>query len=139
MPYIPGQERQSRVLVEVTIDDHGKVYPAYYWWCPGCVAWADMQPEGSTASGIGTHLFHVPPWTFDNDDMERPSFSASYLQNGILANPDADRKHFPNGYVGSPRCHSFVKNGMIQYLSDSEHPLAGQTVPMAPVPAWLRH
>lgn len=135
------ENRQSRVLIEITIDDHGDIHPAYIWWCPGCAAWGDLHEAlapGSTASGIGTHMFHIPPWSFDNDDMDSPTFSASYLVHGIPANPDASREHYPNGYSGSPRCHSFVKDGHVQYLSDSEHPLAGQTVPMAPVPAWLR-
>lgn len=29
-------------------------------------------------------------------------------------------------------CHSFVVNGSVQFLSDSTHALAGQTVPMVP-------
>lgn len=128
MPYVEGQERKSLVLIEVTIDDHDKIYPAYYWWCPGCAGF------DSERSGAGTHLFHVPPWTFDNDDMDSPTFSASYLSYGWKA--EEGNKW---GYKGSPRCHSFVKDGMIQYLSDSEHELAGHTVPMVPVPDWLRH
>ena len=137
MPYIRGQHRRSEVLAEMTIDDHGNIHPAYLWWCPGCEAWGKLQPEGSYGHGVGTHIFHIPPWTFDNDNMEKPSFSASYLSYGIPANPDADPKHFPSGYAGSPRCHSFVKDGMIQFLADCDHPLAGQTVPMAPIPDWL--
>ena len=128
MPYVRGQERSSSVLIEVTIDDHGKIYPAYYWWCPGCASYDTER------SGGGTHMFHIPPWTFDNDDMEKPSFSASYLSYGWK--PVEDN---PRGFKGSPRCHSFVKNGMIQYLSDCEHELANKTVPMAVVPDWLRH
>lgn len=79
-------------------------------------------------------MFHIPPWTFDNDDMEKPSFSASYLAHGWKP-PEEN----PRGFKGSPRCHSFVKDGMIQYLDDSEHELKGKTVPMVPVPDWLRH
>ena len=30
-------------------------------------------------------------------------------------------------------CHSFVTDGRIQFLTDSTHTLAGQTVPL---PAW---
>lgn len=131
MPYIEGQERSSAVLIEVTIDDHGKIYPAYYWWCPGCASYDESR------SGAGTHLFHIPPWTFDNDDMDKPTFSASYLKHGWK--PSTEPGDNPYGHKGSPRCHSFVKEGMIQYLSDCEHELAGQTVPMVSVPDWLRH
>lgn len=128
MPYVEGQERSSSVLIEVTIDDHGKIYPAYYWWCPGCASYDEGR------SGAGTHLFHIPPWTFDNDDMEKPTFSASYLSHGWKAEEGNQL-----GFKGSPRCHSFVKEGMIQYLDDCEHELAGKIVPMASVPDWLRH
>lgn len=110
------------------MDDHGNIYPAYYWWCPGCASY-DLN-----RSGGGTHLFHIPPWTFDNDDMEKPSFSASYLSHGWK--PPADN---PREFKGAPRCHSFVKEGMIQYLDDCEHELAGKIVPMSAVPDWLRH
>ena len=30
----------------------------------------------------------------------------------------------------SPRCHSFVRNGQIEFLDDCDHKLAGKTVPM---------
>lgn len=36
-------------------------------------------------------------------------------------------------------CHLFIKNGMIQYCSDSPHKLAGQTVELLDIPEkWLR-
>lgn len=129
MTYIQGEERASSVLVEVTIDDHGNIYPAYYWWCPGCASYDENR------SGAGTHMFHVPPWTFDNDNMEKPTFSDSYLSYGWKPEPGN-----PLGIIkGSPRCHSFVKEGMIQYLDDCEHDFAGKTIHMVPVPDWLRH
>ncbi|MCZ4340562.1 hypothetical protein O4H52_03015 [Sphingomonadaceae bacterium G21617-S1] len=31
-------------------------------------------------------------------------------------------------------CHSFVRNGQIEFLSDCTHALAGQTVPLPPFP-----
>jgi hypothetical protein len=36
-------------------------------------------------------------------------------------------------YTSRPRCHSWVKNGEIQFLSDCDHALAGQTVPLPAV------
>lgn len=73
--------------------------------CPGCRC---------------SHSFTVAPlpgpplWTW-NGSMDRPTFSPSLL------------------YSESPRCHSFVRDGRIEYLSDSEHALAGQTVDL---PDW---
>jgi hypothetical protein len=66
------------------------------------------------------HLFD-DRWTF-NGDMDRPTFSPSML---VHETPWA-------GGV-KPRCHSFVRDGKIQYLSDSGHVLAGQTVEL---PDW---
>src|SRR4051794_11599645 len=34
-------------------------------------------------------------------------------------------------------CHSFVRNGMWEFLTDSEHKLVGKTVPMVELPQWL--
>jgi len=47
-----------------------------------------------------------------NGDYENPTFSPSLLSD-----------NFPG-----KRCHSFITNGKIQFLSDCEHPLKGQTV-----------
>jgi hypothetical protein len=55
-------------------------------------------------------------WTFDGD-LVNPTISPSVLSEG------------------EKRCHFFVKKGRIQYLNDSQHELAGQTVDMTP-PPW---
>lgn len=34
-------------------------------------------------------------------------------------------------------CHSFLRNGHWEFLADSTHHLAGQTVPMVPIPEGL--
>lgn len=51
-------------------------------------------------------------WSF-NGDFERPTFSPSMLVN----------QHDPGS-----RCHSFVTDGRIQFLSDCFHQYAGQTL-----------
>jgi len=51
-------------------------------------------------------------WSF-NGDFEKPTFAPSMLVNGF------DPKL---------RCHSFVTDGKIQFLSDCHHELTGQTV-----------
>jgi len=62
------------------------------------------------------HLFDAR-WKF-NEDVDRPTFTPSMLVNGELYKQD------PNLI----RCHSFVTEGRIQFLSDSNHSMAGQTV-----------
>ena len=75
--------------------------------CPGC-GW--------------THILNVDPkhgkprWTF-NGDIDMPTLSPSI---------DATTA-FRNGKPRS-RCHSFVRDGRIEFLGDSTHVLAGQTV-----------
>ena len=80
-------------------------YPAFH--CPGCGC------DHSISVGRGS------PHTWDwNGSFESPTFSPSILCN----------KDFPDS-----RCHSFVKDGQIQFLTDCWHHLAGQTVPL---PDW---
>lgn len=55
-------------------------------------------------------------WTF-NGDFDKPTFSPS-LNTWITGT---------NGEVRS-RCHSFIRDGRIQFLGDCTHALAGQTV-----------
>lgn len=76
--------------------------------CPGC--------------GYGHHVYvnkeRSPAgscWSW-NGSMEAPTFHPSIL----VTNPGA-------------RCHSFVTDGRIQFLTDCDHPLAGQTVDLPEV------
>jgi hypothetical protein len=61
------------------------------------------------------HKFSKGTWTF-NGDCARPTFRASMLVRGHLGK---DRYGV---------CHSFVTDGMIEFLGDSTHDLRGQTV-----------
>jgi hypothetical protein len=63
------------------------------------------------------HPFHVPRWSW-NGSMEQPTFRPS-----LVVWPDRPDK----------RCHSFVTDGKIQFLSDCYHALKGQTVDL---PDW---
>ncbi len=80
--------------------------PGYYLFeCPGCL----------TAHFINTNPKYGGVWEF-NKDLENPTVSPSLLVNAGKKNPTAHQ------------CHSFIKNGKIQFLSDCSHHLAGQTV-----------
>jgi hypothetical protein len=48
-------------------------------------------------------------WTWDKN-YEKPSIADSILVRGVI------------------RCHSFIGNGMIRFLNDSEHKLVGKTI-----------
>lgn len=63
------------------------------------------------------HPVAVPRWSW-NGSVEAPTFRPSLLCN----------QHDP-----ASRCHSFITDGKIQFLSDCFHALAGQ---MADLPDW---
>jgi len=85
--------------------------------CPGC-GWRhfinDILTEPN-AKANGT-------WTF-NGDFDKPTIRASVLTRSY-------RKNETNGNydVEVDRCHSFITDGMIQFLDDCQHSLSGQTV-----------
>lgn len=75
-------------------------------WCPGCET---------------SHVIDLGLWEWDGG-VERPSFHPSLLIYRTV------------GPENTPeRCHSFIRDGKWQYLSDSTHALAGLTVPMVPI------
>jgi len=61
-----------------------------------------------------------PTWTF-NGDYDKPTFSPSVLLTQAYTKESGKRT-----YV----CHSFIRNGKIQYLGDCTHELVGKTVDM---------
>lgn len=80
--------------------------------CPGCGIDHAFTVESPTR----------PKWDW-NGDMEKPTFSPSLLVRW----PD------PDGQPGNTNvCHSFVRDGVIEFLSDCTHKLAGQKVAMKP-------
>lgn len=92
------------------------------FWCTGCAS---------------MHVVSANPgvWTW-NGDVDRPTIRASVLVTGyqqlteqeydaVLAGGKVERRDL--------RCHSFVTDGRIEYLSDCTHSLAGQTVNMEDV------
>lgn len=78
---------------------------AWLFYCLGCKT-SHVVPTGDARG-----------WGF-NDDLEKPTFTPSILL-------------YEDKYT--PRCHSFVTDGRIQYLADSTHAMAGQTVDL---PDW---
>jgi hypothetical protein len=91
---------------------------SYAFDCPGC--------------GIG-HSFRVqgppdkPRWDF-NGDVDNPTFSPSLLVRWPKLGED--------GRSREVRCHSFVRNGRIEFLSNCDHELAGQTVELPDPTDW---
>jgi hypothetical protein len=92
-------------------------------WCPGCDS---QHPFWVQDPDKAPHLADQNVWSWDGN-MDHPTFEPS-----LLVHPD------PNATPARPRCHSFLHAGRWQFLDDSGHELAGHTVDMAPLPAWLR-
>jgi hypothetical protein len=78
--------------------------------CPGC---------GDSHGVNADPKRNLPCWGW-NGSLDAPTFSPSILVRGH------DEK-------GDTCCHGFVRDGKIQYLADSTHALAGQTVE---IPDW---
>jgi len=75
--------------------------------CPGCGISHQAVINGSRA------------WSW-NGDEENPTLNPSLLVTGEFG--------------GDPlRCHSFIREGRIEFLGDCTHALAGQTIPL---PEW---
>jgi hypothetical protein len=95
--------------------DPNTVIKKHYYWCPGCDALhgiairPDVQSNGAS-------------WTFTGT-LDRPTYEPSQLF----------------ALKGPPRkvCHTFIRNGLIEFLTDSTHAMAGRTVPLPPLPDWF--
>src|SRR5262245_2710518 len=94
------------------------------FWCPGCEAVHHVR-------------IYAGGWDF-NGDHDKPTFTPSVLVTS---------GHHVPGHSGDcwctlkqrtgedpafkcERCHTFVTDGQIQFLSDCSHALAGKTVPL---------
>lgn len=101
------------------------------FWCKGC------EEMHVVSSG----------WTFDGN-FDAPTFSPSVLVTSGCKTPQhkpgddcwctwnaeaVKAGQEPSGFQCS-RCHSFVRGGRIEFLSDCTHKLAGQTVKLVPPP-----
>lgn len=85
-------------------------------WCPGCEA------------------LHMPRFRCpDHGGGERPLWDGDPASDPFTMSPSL----LVHATPVSPRCHSYVRSGRWEFLPDSGHPLAGQTVPLPPLPDWL--
>jgi hypothetical protein len=100
----------------------------YMFICPGCKCGHGIWTEKANSMG--------GVWTF-NGNMAKPTFSPSLLIRHPLWTPPVTAENFeqwkqapwPQTQVENV-CHSFIRDGMIQFLPDCTHALAGKTVPM---------
>jgi hypothetical protein len=84
------------------------------WDCPGCKEPHVVPTHGPNA------------WGF-NGDFDRPTLSPS-----ILVHPAPHLAEDGSAYQ-TPRCHSFIRDGRIEFCGDSEHQFAGQTLDLSEI------
>ncbi len=103
----------------------------YMFECPGC----------GQSHALWTNHSHKCNWNF-NGDLEKPSFTPSLLVNyhnypngtSQCTQEEHDRMMKGEKLTMTPGvCHSFITDGRIQFLPDSTHKLAGQTVELPEV------
>ena len=103
-----------RILQFLTLDDEPTVIAALAALCPAC-GFEHMFNVDLT--GHGKHHNHVG--TF-NGDYERPTFRPSMGYN------------MHNQVEHHSRCHSWLTDGVWQFLGDCTHDMAGRQIPMVP-------
>lgn len=97
----------------------------YAYWCQGC---EEVHMVG-------------PSWTFDGN-MASPTFAPSVLVTSGHYAPGwkgpscwcTYRVDHPDCEFICSRCHTFIRGGMVEFLSDCTHGLAGQTLPLPDLP-----
>ena len=104
------------VREQVTYDTDQKCGRGLWLWCPGC-----EEIHRPQVAGVDGDLPVGPCWDWDGD-VDQPTLSPSFLIQGGSRNI---------------HCHSFIRAGQWEFLTDSAHHLAGQTVPLVSVPDWL--
>jgi hypothetical protein len=103
--------------VETTIEEKNSItgdYESadYLFYCEGCKCHHGVWTTNKNRSNA--------IWDF-NGDVEHPTVSPSILVRWT--------REKGNDIV----CHSFIRNGFIEYLSDSSHFLAGKTVELTDI------
>ena len=103
-----GNTNPVAVLRDIT--ENGVEYQSLFIWCPGCDCLHGL-PVNTTEK--------TPQWTF-NGNLSAPTLEPSILTR-----------------MGDMVCHSYLRNGIWQFLGDSTHSLSGQNVQTPPLPDWF--
>ena len=88
------------------------------FFCPGCKHKHFINDKLTEIPDLPSS--HI--WEF-NGDFDKPTIRDSVLTRSYQKNPNTGVYD-----IEFDRCHSFITEGMIEFLSDCQHSLAGQTV-----------
>jgi hypothetical protein len=114
---------QGDIMPVVEVLEDKVLGPMVFFECPGC-----GMNHGMPISLGKSHSC----WTFNND-VEKPTLSPSILAKSTVPITDEQHAAIMRGEKVTPIdvvCHSFVRNGNIEFLSDCTHEFAGKTVPL---------
>lgn len=109
------------VAIVKTIREKDEVYNAILVWCPGC----EKKSEDGRIHG-GLHMLPV-----SGNSQSRPTWAWNHKLDAVTLEPSILVRGFDN------TCHSFLRDGVWEFLSDSTHKFSGQKVPMVELPEWL--
>lgn len=107
------------VLRTLTYEDSW-VYRTVWLYCPACVDLHPIRVEVNEQAPTYAQHKRVPVWDW-NGDLEKPTF-------------DPSLKVVRGKYT--KQCHSFIRDGFWEYLSDSDHSWRGRH-PLVPLPDWF--
>jgi hypothetical protein len=114
----------AKLRTITTVEErHQNIDPKrYYFKCPGC-------GQGHVISTVKREGEHA--WQF-NGNIDKPTFTPSLLVtcgHYVQGQPQPPNcEHCNEGHTCCYRCHSYITDGKIQFLSDCTHHLKGQTV-----------
>lgn len=78
---------------------------------------------------------HGPGWAFWCPGCEcLHAVNKSWTFNGDVVKPTIKPSVLSTFGINPARCHLFVEEGRLRFLSDSTHQYAGQTIDMVPIP-----
>lgn len=104
------------------------------YWCQGCEETHHVIVEGD----------RQPKWGY-NGNPDRPTFSPSVLYQQDMWVPPVTMQNIEQWRANPWEqhqerrvCHTFITDGMVQFLGDCTHKLAGQTLPLPELPEWMR-
>ena len=113
------------------VKDGDLEYECLAFICPGCMK-ENGKPGGYLRSShsSGLHMLPVnttkklPSWNWDGN-LEVPSLSPSI------------KTEWGNNSSGLHVCHSYLTQGVFNYLSDCTHSFVNQQIPLPDLPDWI--
>lgn len=106
------------IVSAIEVLDGERRYTQHRYWCSGCNALhaIGLAPAAREAGR--------PGWDFSGT-LECPTYAPSQLTT------------WGKRDGGKHVCHTFIRAGQAEFLGDCTHALAGQTVPLPPLPDWV--